>query len=200
MNVCARNLNRADRRRGFTVVELVVAIAIVGILATIAIPTYLKYLDDAREAVLKHNTRVVKELVFGFWLDGYSTIYKRSGSKNGDLYLSTVFEESLEVMKDGRPSNRGGFVNPFSGHGSIVNWRTINIKKQLTPPAIFVTDRNRYTYNRLSKAKNKTLLQNKDRLRGTIVVNFFRKYDSIEIFFVGRDGLPVGDRLAVKKN
>ena len=39
-----------DYSRGFTLIELMVAVAIVGILGGIAIPSYLGYLDKARIA------------------------------------------------------------------------------------------------------------------------------------------------------
>ena len=38
----------APRRRGFTLVEIMVAVAVIGVIAAIAVPSYLRYVTDAR--------------------------------------------------------------------------------------------------------------------------------------------------------
>ena len=50
-------------RRGFTLIELVIVIVVLGILATQAIPTYLSLVDDAKKAAAKANLGALRSSV-----------------------------------------------------------------------------------------------------------------------------------------
>jgi type IV pilus assembly protein PilE len=49
----ARNRSRGERQRGFTLVELMITVAIVGILAVIAYPSYTQFVEKGRRAEAK---------------------------------------------------------------------------------------------------------------------------------------------------
>jgi general secretion pathway protein G len=56
-------MGRAHDQQGFTLVELLIAVTIVGILATLAEPTFRDAIVKAREAVLKQNLFTLRDVL-----------------------------------------------------------------------------------------------------------------------------------------
>jgi type IV pilus assembly protein PilE len=78
MSMKAKSLRRNARQLGFTLIELLIAIAIVGILATLAVPSYVNYL---RRGAAEEGTAALADgrvALEQFYLDNKS--YKGAGS------------------------------------------------------------------------------------------------------------------------
>lgn len=56
-------------RRGFTVVELLVVLAAIALLLSVAAPRYVQHLDNARDVTLKENLRQVRDAIDKFYAD-----------------------------------------------------------------------------------------------------------------------------------
>lgn len=60
------------RARGFTVIELLVVLTAIAILLSIAAPRYVAHLDNAKELVLRHNLKAMREAMDRYHADrGY---------------------------------------------------------------------------------------------------------------------------------
>ena len=57
------------RKNGFTMIELLVAITILGLLVSIAAPRYFGNLDRAKEDVLKEDLYVMRDAIDKFYAD-----------------------------------------------------------------------------------------------------------------------------------
>lgn len=58
-----------NRRRGFTIVELIIVLTIISIIITIAIPMYQKSLIRAKESVLKNNLFTMRTMIDEYTYD-----------------------------------------------------------------------------------------------------------------------------------
>jgi general secretion pathway protein G len=61
--------HRTGEKRGFTIIELMIVLTIIGILVSIAIPTYQKSLIRANETVLRSNLFTLRTMIDEYTYD-----------------------------------------------------------------------------------------------------------------------------------
>ena len=84
---------------GFTLVELMIVMAIIGILATLAIPSFVVAVKHAREAVLKEDLQTMRTAI-----DSYTMDKQKAPQALDDLiqdgYLKSIPEDPMTHSKD----------------------------------------------------------------------------------------------------
>ncbi|WP_374350006.1 prepilin-type N-terminal cleavage/methylation domain-containing protein [Chitinimonas sp.] len=110
--------------RGFTMIELLVALAIIALLLAIAAPKYFGGIDRARETVLRENLYSLREA-----LDKYYTDTGRYPDKLSDLvdkhYLRQIPEDPITesrngwVVKPPADPSMGGVFDVHSGAAGV---------------------------------------------------------------------------------
>ncbi|PLX92216.1 MAG: general secretion pathway protein GspG [Desulfuromonas sp.] len=92
------------KERGFTLIELMVVMSIIGILVSIAVPSYQRSVIQARETVLLEDLYQMRRAIDGYFAD------------------RARYPDSLEELVEGRYL-RGLPRDPFTGESE--SWETL---------------------------------------------------------------------------
>jgi len=125
--------------RGFTLLELIIVVAMIGILATIAMPSLIQMPVRAKEAVLKTNLHTIREVLDAYY--GDKGHYPPALDELVPKYLRTIpvdpftgsnstwvleFEEEQDLFDEPGPSpedDQGfegpGIIDVHSGSSAI---------------------------------------------------------------------------------
>lgn len=88
----SKNRVIASIQRGFTLIELMIVVAIVGILATIALPEYEDYKIRAKMAEAIQNMSACRGSMTEAWQTNGPAIYARGNSVEIDRFIRSAFE------------------------------------------------------------------------------------------------------------
>lgn len=117
-------MNLTYNRHGFTLIEMLVVIAMIGILMAIAVPNYLRAKDKAKEAETKANLHVIQVAVERYATDhmGQYPAYLIGGDERGWRECSAVKNRPPDQRPPKDPLIHLGYLtdypkNPFVDDG-----------------------------------------------------------------------------------
>ena len=103
--------SKGSHESGFTIIELMIVMAIIGLLAAIAIPRYLQSVRRAKEAVLKEDLHTMRTAI-----DSYTVDKEKGPSSLDDLvqsgYLKSIPIDPLTSRSDTWMTDQSG--NPIA--------------------------------------------------------------------------------------
>ena len=121
-----QSLRNRRNRKGFTLAELLIVVAIIAVLVAIAVPIFVSALDKAEKAVIDANERTLKGMVVTEILSSDDLLYYTADGKSvhdTTWYATGTYNKETDEFtlnkKDITPSKGGAVENPNKGKESV---------------------------------------------------------------------------------
>ena len=159
--------SKLKKKKGFTLIEVLCSIAILGMIAAMAIPQFSFARESAKKAVTVSNTRTTVSTIIGLTaLYDKEDWYAQRNSGDSYDYSSDTMSNYLEkLFEDGvEGANSHTYINQYSGSEVILNWSS-SISGTGEDPAVFITNNSTYSYANSNSS-------NMSQLQGTVIIYF----------------------------
>lgn len=108
-------MKRINKSSAFTLIELMIVVAIIGILAAVAIPRFADMITKSKEGATKGNLTTIKSALNIYYGDNEGVYPVGTGDTNGVLGSLTLNRKYLKEIPNTKLPKNDTYSNP--GHG-----------------------------------------------------------------------------------
>ena len=118
-------------KNGFTLIELIAVIVIIGIIAILIVPTVSKYIVDTRESTYDAHERSMSEAAESYTIECIQNNGRDceipGPNEERTIYLSELIDSDF-IDKLGDPAKNGSYCNPNTSYVKIYNTNNNNFE------------------------------------------------------------------------
>ena len=110
--------------QGFTLIELVIVIAILGILASLAIPRYIDFKEEALGSRIMADLANI-ETAANLYLTRYGTYPYRINTGDGNGKYASQLVTNYLAFWPGQPADKGAYFKVVGDNGKVFRYQII---------------------------------------------------------------------------